>query len=60
MAEDEPRCDQLRKINAELREKMFTTKRIQENYAEEVENLKSQKSELIAKKVSWCCYAQND
>ncbi|KAJ7231452.1 Nuf2 family-domain-containing protein [Mycena haematopus] len=50
MAEDEPRCEQLREENATLRAKMFATKEFQMASVQEVENLKAEKTTLIGRK----------
>jgi kinetochore protein Nuf2 len=52
MAEDEPRCEQLRKQNSELRARMFATKEFQTAAVQEVEKLKAEKSALLNRKVS--------
>jgi kinetochore protein Nuf2 len=55
MAEDEPRCEQLRTENAALRARMFATKEYQVAAVQEVENLKAEKSALVERKVR-CCW----
>ncbi|KAF8185055.1 Nuf2 family-domain-containing protein [Mycena galopus ATCC 62051] len=50
MAEDEPRCEQLREENAALRAKMFATKEFQLAVVQEVENLKTEKTALLERK----------
>ena len=52
MAEDEPRCEQLRAENLELRARMFATKETQVAAVQEVENLKAEKTALVERKVS--------
>ena len=51
MAEDEPRCEQLRNENNALRAKMIATKEFQMAAVKEVENLKAEKNSLIKRKV---------
>ncbi|KAJ7684806.1 Nuf2 family-domain-containing protein [Mycena polygramma] len=50
MAEDEPRCAQLRTENATLRARMFATKEYQVAAVQEVENLKAEKTALVERK----------
>ncbi|KAJ6500334.1 Nuf2 family-domain-containing protein [Mycena sanguinolenta] len=50
MAEDEPRCEQLREEHAALRAKLFATKEAQMAVVQEVENLKAEKTTLIGRK----------
>ncbi|KAJ7093076.1 Nuf2 family-domain-containing protein [Mycena epipterygia] len=50
MAEDEPRCEQLRRENDTLRARMFATKEFQVAAVQEVENLKAEKSALVERK----------
>ncbi|KAJ6513821.1 Nuf2 family-domain-containing protein [Mycena vitilis] len=50
MAEDEPRCVQLRTENATLRARMFATKEYQVAAVQEVENLKAEKTALVERK----------
>ncbi|KAJ7929385.1 Nuf2 family-domain-containing protein [Mycena leptocephala] len=50
MAEDEPRCEQLRGENATLRARMFATKEFQATVVQEVENLRAEKSALVERK----------
>ncbi|KAJ7043360.1 Nuf2 family-domain-containing protein [Mycena alexandri] len=50
MAEDEPRCEQLRAENSSLRAKMFATKEFQVATVEEVEKLRAEKSALVERK----------
>ncbi|KAJ8514657.1 hypothetical protein ONZ45_g7837 [Pleurotus djamor] len=50
IAEDEPRCDQLRKENAALRAKMLATKELQTAAMQEGEKLKAEKTGLIRRK----------
>ncbi|KAF4603976.1 kinetochore-associated Ndc80 complex subunit nuf2 [Pleurotus pulmonarius] len=50
IAEDEPRCEQLRKENAALRAKMIATKEMQTAAVQEVEKLKAEKTTLIKRK----------
>ncbi|KAL0947262.1 hypothetical protein HGRIS_013383 [Hohenbuehelia grisea] len=50
IAEDEPRCESLRKENAALRAHMFKTKEFQTAAVQEVEKLKAEKSELVHRK----------
>jgi kinetochore protein Nuf2 len=56
MAEDEPRCEQLREENAALRAKMFATKEFQMSVVQEIENLRAEKTALIERKVSTRVY----
>ncbi|KAJ6611798.1 Nuf2 family-domain-containing protein [Mycena sp. CBHHK59/15] len=50
IAEDEPRCEQLRTENSALRARMFATKEFQVSAVQEVENLKAEKSSLLERK----------
>ena len=50
MAEDEPRCEQLRNENSTLQAKMIATKEFQIAVVKEVENLKAEKTSLIKRK----------
>jgi len=52
IAEDEPRCEQLRRENSALRARMFATKEFQTAAVQEVEKLKAEKSALIKRKAS--------
>jgi kinetochore protein Nuf2 len=56
MAEDEPRCEQLRGENATLRARMFATKEFQATVVQEVENLRAEKSALVERKVKFRRY----
>lgn len=53
MAEDEPRCEQLRAENAALRTRIYTTKEYQVATVQEVENLKAEKMALVERKVNF-------
>ncbi|KAJ6606657.1 Nuf2 family-domain-containing protein [Mycena vulgaris] len=50
MAEDEPRCEQLRTENDTLRARMFATKEYQVAAVQEVEHLKAEKTALVERK----------
>ncbi|KAG6861878.1 hypothetical protein C0995_010584 [Termitomyces sp. Mi166 len=50
IAEDEPRCEQLRNENNALRAKMIATKEFQTAAVQEVEKLKAEKNALIKRK----------
>ncbi|KIJ99575.1 hypothetical protein K443DRAFT_102011 [Laccaria amethystina LaAM-08-1] len=50
VAEDEPRCEQLRIDNNALRARMFATKEFQTAAVQEVEKLKAEKNSLIKRK----------
>ncbi|KAG6841203.1 hypothetical protein C0991_000865 [Blastosporella zonata] len=50
MAEDEPRCEQLRSENNALRAKMIATKEFQIAAVQEVEKLKAEKNALVKRK----------
>lgn len=50
IAEDEPRCEQLRIENSALRAKMIATKEFQTAAVQEVEQLKAEKNALIKRK----------
>ncbi|KAJ7273400.1 Nuf2 family-domain-containing protein [Mycena rebaudengoi] len=50
IAEDEPRCEQLRTENTQLRARMFATKEIQLATVQEVEQLKAEKTALVQRK----------
>lgn len=50
IAEDEPRCEQLRNENSALRAKMIATKEFQMAAVQEVEKLKADKNALIKRK----------
>lgn len=52
IAEDEPRCEQLRIENSALRAKMIATKEFQTAAVQEVEQLKAEKNALIKRKVN--------
>lgn len=51
IAEDEPRCEQLRKDNGNIRARLFATKESQTAAVQEVEQLKAEKSALNKRKV---------
>lgn len=51
IAEDEPRCEQLRNENGALRAKMIATKEFQTAAVQEVEKLKAEKNACIKRKV---------
>ncbi|TFK42826.1 Nuf2 family-domain-containing protein [Crucibulum laeve] len=50
IAEDEPRCEELRTENNALRAKMFATKEFQTTAVQDVEQLKAEKNALIKRK----------
>ncbi|KAG5643896.1 hypothetical protein DXG03_009467 [Asterophora parasitica] len=50
IAEDEPRCEQLRSDNSALRAKMIATKEFQTVAVQEVEKLKAEKNALVKRK----------
>ncbi|KAJ6547229.1 Nuf2 family-domain-containing protein [Mycena capillaripes] len=50
MAEDEPRCEQLRTENATLRARLYATKEYQVTAVQDVENLKAEKTALVERK----------
>ncbi|KAG6816946.1 hypothetical protein H0H87_001461 [Tephrocybe sp. NHM501043] len=50
IAEDEPRCEQLRNENNALRAKMIATKEFQTAAVQEVEKLKAEKNALVKRK----------
>ncbi|KAF5386676.1 hypothetical protein D9615_001740 [Tricholomella constricta] len=50
IAEDEPRCEQLRSSNSALRAKMIATKDFQTAAVQEVEKLKAEKNALVKRK----------
>ncbi|KAG6910904.1 hypothetical protein DXG01_006587 [Tephrocybe rancida] len=50
MAEDEPRCEQLRNDNNALRAKMIATKEFQTAAVQEVEKLKAEKNALVKRR----------
>ncbi|GLB35199.1 putative nuf2 family protein [Lyophyllum shimeji] len=50
IAEDEPRCEQLRNDNNALRAKMIATKEFQTAAVQEVEKLKAEKNALVKRK----------
>ncbi|KAG6819356.1 hypothetical protein H0H93_012571 [Arthromyces matolae] len=50
IAEDEPRCEQLRSQNSALRAKMIATKEFQTTAVQEVEKLKAEKNALVKRK----------
>ncbi|KAF9001985.1 Nuf2 family-domain-containing protein [Cyathus striatus] len=50
MAEDEPKCEELRKVNDAMFAKLIFTKDIQQSAVHEVENLKEEKNTLIKRK----------
>lgn len=52
IAEEEPRCEQLRNENSALRAKMIATKEFQTAAVQEVEKLKAEKNSLIKRKAS--------
>ncbi|KAG6878753.1 hypothetical protein C0993_008052 [Termitomyces sp. T159_Od127] len=51
IAEDEPRCEELRNVNHALRAKMIATKEFQTAAVQEVEKLKAEKNALVKRKV---------
>lgn len=51
IAEDEPRCEQLRNENGALRAKMIATKEFQMAAVQEVEKLKAENNACIKRKV---------
>ncbi|KAJ7074414.1 Nuf2 family-domain-containing protein [Mycena amicta] len=50
MAEDEPKCAQLREENSVLRARLFASKQVQEDTVEQVESLKAEKTALMQRK----------
>lgn len=58
MAEDEPRCEQLRIENFELKGRLRASKEIQTIGLQELEKLKAEKSALLKRRVSPPFYFQ--
>lgn len=51
-AEDEPKCDELRKENAAITAHLMATKEMQQALAKDIETLKIEKAGVIQRKVS--------